>query len=104
MSYRTSAWAGSSLDARCPQAHSLGLLFLLWLTVFYFLAVVCILLSLSGAGTQKAEIKNCAKWCPINSKCVSNRSCVCKPGFSSEKELITNPAESCEGTKPQGWA
>uniref|UniRef100_Q9Z0M6-3 Isoform 3 of Adhesion G protein-coupled receptor E5 n=1 Tax=Mus musculus TaxID=10090 RepID=Q9Z0M6-3 len=60
------------------------------------LLVVCILLSLSGAGTQKAESKNCAKWCPINSKCVSNRSCVCKPGFSSEKELITNPAESCE--------
>uniref|UniRef100_A0A8C6H0Z4 Adhesion G protein-coupled receptor E5 n=1 Tax=Mus spicilegus TaxID=10103 RepID=A0A8C6H0Z4_MUSSI len=58
------------------------------------LLVVCILLSLSGAGTQKAE--NCARWCPINSKCVSNRSCICKPGFSSEKELITNPAESCE--------
>lgn len=35
----------------------MGLLFLLWLTVFYFLAVVCILLSLSGAGTQKAESK-----------------------------------------------
>ncbi|XP_052023141.1 adhesion G protein-coupled receptor E5 isoform X3 [Apodemus sylvaticus] len=60
----------------------------------HLLLVVCILLSLSGAGTQKAA--NCARWCPPNSECTSIRSCICKPGFNSEKKIITNPAENCE--------
>lgn len=60
----------------------------------HLLLVVWIVLSLSGAETQKTE--NCARWCPPNSKCVSNRSCVCKPGFISDKELLTSPADSCE--------
>ncbi|XP_031196397.1 CD97 antigen isoform X4 [Mastomys coucha] len=58
------------------------------------LLVVSNLLSLSGAESQKVE--NCARWCPANSKCISKRSCVCEEGFSSEKPVITNPAESCE--------
>ncbi|XP_028642105.1 CD97 antigen isoform X3 [Grammomys surdaster] len=70
----------------------------------HLLLVVCILLNLSEAGPQKAERylspTDCAKWCPDNSICISNRSCECKPGFSSDSDsnskLVTSPSGSCE--------
>ncbi|XP_006993132.3 adhesion G protein-coupled receptor E5 isoform X3 [Peromyscus maniculatus bairdii] len=58
-------------------------------------AVVCILLSLSGAQTQRDP--NCPAWgCPPDSECVNSSSCRCMAGFSSVKELITEATESCE--------
>ncbi|XP_063134186.1 adhesion G protein-coupled receptor E5 isoform X6 [Rattus norvegicus] len=62
----------------------------------HLLLVLCFVPNLSGVGTQKAS--GCARWCPPNSECESNRSCKCKPGFNSSSPdgLITNPAQSCE--------
>ncbi|KAL6036660.1 hypothetical protein STEG23_005378 [Scotinomys teguina] len=58
-------------------------------------AVLCTLLSLSGARTTKDP--NCPLWCPPNSECVNQTSCRCKTGFiSSGEELITKVTDSCD--------
>ncbi|XP_052584388.1 adhesion G protein-coupled receptor E5 isoform X1 [Peromyscus californicus insignis] len=58
-------------------------------------AVVCILLSLSGAQTKRNP--NCPPWrCPLNSECVNQTSCRCKTGFSSVEEFITKATGSCD--------
>ncbi|XP_064136897.1 adhesion G protein-coupled receptor E2 isoform X1 [Loxodonta africana] len=58
------------------------------------LPALCLLLTLSGAGSQTAS---CASWCPPNSTCDSGTTCRCDPGFSSPLgENITSPAESCD--------
>uniref|UniRef100_G3T5R9 Adhesion G protein-coupled receptor E5 n=1 Tax=Loxodonta africana TaxID=9785 RepID=G3T5R9_LOXAF len=55
---------------------------------------LCLLLMLSGAGSQTAS---CASWCPPNSTCDSATTCRCNPGFSSPLgESIISPAESCD--------
>ncbi|XP_023580485.1 adhesion G protein-coupled receptor E2 isoform X2 [Trichechus manatus latirostris] len=55
---------------------------------------LCLLLTLSGAGSQKASY---APWCPPNSTCDSATTCRCDPGFSSPSgEIITSPTEFCD--------
>nr|XP_044995348.1 LOW QUALITY PROTEIN: adhesion G protein-coupled receptor E2-like [Jaculus jaculus] len=55
---------------------------------------LCVLLSLSGAGSQKSG--GCARWCPANSECASANTCHCKAGFTSPEEFITDPTGFCE--------
>ncbi|XP_014448119.1 CD97 antigen isoform X1 [Tupaia chinensis] len=56
---------------------------------------LCVLLSLSGAGTQSAP--GCALWCPRKSSCINATACRCNPGFSSTSgEIFTNILESCD--------
>ncbi|XP_029774662.1 adhesion G protein-coupled receptor E2-like [Suricata suricatta] len=39
----------------------------------------------------------CARWCPLNSKCVNATACQCSPGFSSSSgEIFTDQLESCD--------
>ncbi|KAM9242400.1 adhesion G protein-coupled receptor E5 isoform 2-T2 [Dugong dugon] len=57
------------------------------------LLALCLLLTLSGARSQRAS---CALWCPPNSKCDSATTCRCDPGFSSFGEIITSPTEFCD--------
>ncbi|KAF0886670.1 CD97 protein, partial [Crocuta crocuta] len=39
----------------------------------------------------------CARWCPMNSKCVNATACRCSPGFSSSSgEIFTNLLENCD--------
>ncbi|XP_037361902.1 adhesion G protein-coupled receptor E5 isoform X2 [Talpa occidentalis] len=66
-------------------------------SVFLVLLVLCVLLTLSEAGSRKPRAAACAPWCPPNSTCVSATACRCLPGFSSlSGEIITNPSESCD--------
>nr|XP_048300466.1 adhesion G protein-coupled receptor E5 isoform X1 [Myodes glareolus] len=63
------------------------------------LLLMCIPLSLSGTQTQKTE--GCPRWpCPKNSVCVDEKSCRCKPGFTSSDPnrhgLIMKFTEPCE--------
>ncbi|XP_039108282.1 adhesion G protein-coupled receptor E2 isoform X2 [Hyaena hyaena] len=53
------------------------------------------MLLLLGAATQKPS--DCARWCPLNSKCVNATACRCSPGFSSSSgEIFTNLLENCD--------
>uniref|UniRef100_A0A2K5XJF0 Adhesion G protein-coupled receptor E5 n=1 Tax=Mandrillus leucophaeus TaxID=9568 RepID=A0A2K5XJF0_MANLE len=54
----------------------------------------CVWLTLLGAETQ--DSKDCARWCPENSSCVSATACRCNPGFSSSSEIFTSPTEICD--------
>ncbi|XP_011884159.1 PREDICTED: EGF-like module-containing mucin-like hormone receptor-like 2 [Cercocebus atys] len=65
------------------------------LTPFPFsVAAFCVWLTLLGAETQNS--KDCARWCPENSSCVSATACRCNPGFSSSSEIFTSPTEICD--------
>uniref|UniRef100_A0A2K6MQQ5 Adhesion G protein-coupled receptor E2 n=1 Tax=Rhinopithecus bieti TaxID=61621 RepID=A0A2K6MQQ5_RHIBE len=54
----------------------------------------CVWLTLLGAETQ--DSRDCARWCPENSSCVSATACRCNPGFSSSSEIFTSPTEICD--------
>uniref|UniRef100_A0A2K6PZG8 Adhesion G protein-coupled receptor E2 n=1 Tax=Rhinopithecus roxellana TaxID=61622 RepID=A0A2K6PZG8_RHIRO len=54
----------------------------------------CVWLTLLGAKTQ--DSRDCARWCPENSSCVSATACRCNPGFSSLSEIFTPPTEICD--------
>ncbi|XP_017719061.1 PREDICTED: adhesion G protein-coupled receptor E2 isoform X4 [Rhinopithecus bieti] len=65
------------------------------LTPFPFsVAAFCVWLTLLGAETQ--DSRDCARWCPENSSCVSATACRCNPGFSSSSEIFTSPTEICD--------
>uniref|UniRef100_A0A2K5LP68 Adhesion G protein-coupled receptor E2 n=1 Tax=Cercocebus atys TaxID=9531 RepID=A0A2K5LP68_CERAT len=67
--------------------------FFLSFLVLLFLSF-CVWLTLLGAETQNS--KDCARWCPENSSCVSATACRCNPGFSSSSEIFTSPTEICD--------
>uniref|UniRef100_U3KNC5 Adhesion G protein-coupled receptor E2 n=1 Tax=Oryctolagus cuniculus TaxID=9986 RepID=U3KNC5_RABIT len=59
------------------------------------LPVLGVLLTLSGAGTQKS--KACAPWCPARSTCVNGTACRCDAGFTSTSgEIFTERTDMCE--------
>uniref|UniRef100_A0A8C9KGP5 Adhesion G protein-coupled receptor E2 n=1 Tax=Panthera tigris altaica TaxID=74533 RepID=A0A8C9KGP5_PANTA len=40
---------------------------------------------------------DCARWCPLNSRCVNATACRCSPGFtSSSGDIFTNRLENCD--------
>ncbi|XP_078299407.1 adhesion G protein-coupled receptor E2 isoform X2 [Panthera onca] len=48
-----------------------------------------------GAAAQKTS--DCARWCPLNSRCVNATACRCSPGFtSSSGDIFTNRLENCD--------
>ncbi|XP_044903120.1 adhesion G protein-coupled receptor E2 isoform X4 [Felis catus] len=48
-----------------------------------------------GAAAQKTS--DCARWCPLNSRCVNATACRCSPGFtSSSGDVFTNRLENCD--------
>ncbi|XP_047698158.1 adhesion G protein-coupled receptor E2 isoform X2 [Prionailurus viverrinus] len=48
-----------------------------------------------GAAAQKTS--DCARWCPLNSRCVNATACRCSPGFTSlSGDVFTNRLENCD--------
>ncbi|XP_029771757.1 CD97 antigen isoform X5 [Suricata suricatta] len=48
-------------------------------------------------GAESQNPSGCARWCPLNSKCVNATACHCSPGFSaSSGEIFTDQLESCD--------
>uniref|UniRef100_A0A8C9CU85 Adhesion G protein-coupled receptor E2 n=1 Tax=Panthera leo TaxID=9689 RepID=A0A8C9CU85_PANLE len=48
-----------------------------------------------GAAAQKTS--DCARWCPLNSRCVNATACRCSPGFTSlSGDIFTNRLENCD--------
>uniref|UniRef100_A0A8C9KD62 Adhesion G protein-coupled receptor E5 n=1 Tax=Panthera tigris altaica TaxID=74533 RepID=A0A8C9KD62_PANTA len=57
--------------------------------------VLCVLWTLFEAESQKTS--DCARWCPLNSRCVNATACRCSPGFTSlSGDIFTNRLENCD--------
>ncbi|XP_045348242.1 adhesion G protein-coupled receptor E2 isoform X6 [Leopardus geoffroyi] len=53
-----------------------------------------LLLPLEAAAQKTSD---CARWCPLNSRCVNATACRCSPGFtSSSGDVFTNHLENCD--------
>ncbi|XP_042784615.1 adhesion G protein-coupled receptor E5 isoform X1 [Panthera leo] len=64
-------------------------------SVFFLLYVLCVLWTLFEAESQKTS--DCARWCPLNSRCVNATACRCSPGFTSlSGDIFTNRLENCD--------
>ncbi|XP_058583691.1 adhesion G protein-coupled receptor E5 isoform X3 [Neofelis nebulosa] len=64
-------------------------------SVFFLLYVLCVLWTLFEAESQKTS--DCARWCPLNSRCVNATACRCSPGFTSlSGDIFTSRLENCD--------
>uniref|UniRef100_A0A671EKV8 Adhesion G protein-coupled receptor E5 n=2 Tax=Rhinolophus ferrumequinum TaxID=59479 RepID=A0A671EKV8_RHIFE len=65
--------------------------------VLHALCALLILLEIESGNTTASASTDCARWCPLNSKCVNATACRCSPGFnSSSGEIFTSSSETCD--------
>lgn len=65
--------------------------------VLHALFALLILLEIESGNTIASASTDCARWCPLNSKCVNATACRCSPGFnSSSGEIFTSSSETCD--------